>query len=252
MIDDLFWKKKINWIQQKLFLCTYPISTSTKTTALNVTIQVNDSMILSWWKRFNAAACVYIPFKATIIMPDKTHCNGRFMLCVVYQEIKNTKLKLEQEMIIVFFLIWIGFFPKMINLIFWLFTLGNTSKNGAIHRRIIKIRIDDTTEAIWVRPPVCSWSNDRDNDVPFGTHENAPPTIFDKPCTIAANGKSTIYEMKTRSSRPKWSKYHYHCQQLLIRSNLVVLFLCKNQRHRNGNGVANDCDGNWVDSDQPK
>lgn len=55
------------------FIDTYPISTSTKTTALNVTIHVNDSMILSLWKRFNSAACVYIPFKATIMMPDKTH-----------------------------------------------------------------------------------------------------------------------------------------------------------------------------------
>lgn len=50
---------------------------------------------------------------------------------------------------------------------------------------MIKMRNDDTTEAIWVRPPVCSWSSERDSDVAFGTQENAPPTMFDSPCEIA-------------------------------------------------------------------
>lgn len=66
-------------------------------------------------------------------------------------------------------------------MIWFIFTLGNTWKNGAIHKRIIKIKSDETTDAICVRPPVCSWINERDKDVAFGTHENMPPTMFDKP-----------------------------------------------------------------------
>lgn len=82
--------------------------------------------------------------------------------------------------------IFFGFLPKkfFFSFYFLVLTLGSTSKNGAIHSRIIKIRIDDTTEATWVRPPVCSWINERDSDVAFGTHENAPPTIFDSPCKL--------------------------------------------------------------------
>lgn len=71
------------------FIDTYPISTSTKTTALNVTIQVNDSIILSLWKRFNSAACVYIPFKATMMMPDKTHCKDK--VCLLFGFYQKSK-----------------------------------------------------------------------------------------------------------------------------------------------------------------
>lgn len=60
-------------------------------------------------------------------------------------------------------------------------TLGNTSKNGPIHKSIIKIKNADTTDAICVLPPVTSCINERDNDVPFGTHANNPPTILLKP-----------------------------------------------------------------------
>lgn len=69
-------KHTVSWfgmIERKNEYEIYPMSTSTRTTAQNVTTQVNDSNLLSLWNRFSSPACVYIPFKATMMMPESTH-----------------------------------------------------------------------------------------------------------------------------------------------------------------------------------
>lgn len=60
-------------IYENLEKITNPMSTSTKTTAINVTTHVIDSNLHSLWNRLRSPACVYIPFSATIMIPDKTH-----------------------------------------------------------------------------------------------------------------------------------------------------------------------------------
>lgn len=45
---------------------------------------------------------------------------------------------------------------------------------------------------------------------------------------------------------------NYQRQELLIWPNFIVLFFGKNERHWYGNGVANNCNCNWINSHQPQ
>lgn len=128
---------------------------------MNVITHVIDSNLLSLWNRLRSPACVYMPFNATTIIPDRTHYKSR-------KKMYSSSLRVYKISII------IERFSHTL-------TRGSTWKNGAIHSKMIKIKKADTTEAIWLLPPVCSCINERDKDVAFGTHENAPPTILLRP-----------------------------------------------------------------------
>lgn len=58
---------------------------------------------------------------------------------------------------------------------------GSVVKKGPIHSKRTRMRLAETTEAICVFPPVCSWITEREREAASGMQLKKEPTMLLRP-----------------------------------------------------------------------